>query len=178
MLAAANTPNLKSVFDGYQTIAKSLTRKEFEIKINSHFGEIMTPWFRDTFNGSYFEEDKYHHMVLEFPWDLSQQVDSGSQVIQLEVDTREEEGWKEKVSYLEGPWFVLVTERKSRKLAEAHSQSMEGHLASILSEEDLEEVAKLLTRRGCGDGQMDPHGTIQGGRKMPGIWVINLIVFG
>ena len=36
-------------------------------------------------------------MILEYPIDVDKKVGSGSFEIHLEVDTREEEGWKEEV---------------------------------------------------------------------------------
>ena len=45
---------------------------------------------------------KQHKVVLEFPPDLSEQVGSVSLVVELEVDTREEEGGREEVTYWEG----------------------------------------------------------------------------
>ena len=45
----------------------------------------------------YHKEDRDFHVVLELPDDIKEQVGSGSLIIDLEVDTREDEGWTEQV---------------------------------------------------------------------------------
>ena len=64
-------------------------------------------------------------------------------MIQLEVDTREEEGWQEEVEYL-GQRYVYHEEKKTWPDAEAHCQSEGGHLASVLTREEQKEVRRAL----------------------------------
>ena len=56
-------------------------------------------------------------MVLELPKDIKNQIGSGSLIIELEVDTREEVGRVEEVSLL--PTFTLHTTKKSWSEAES-----------------------------------------------------------
>ena len=103
-------------------------------------GSWHTPWFGEEHDQNYYEEDKYYNLKIDIPIDLSSQIGSGSLVIQLEVDTREEEGWQEEVSFWEGAKYKLYTERKTWVDAEATCQEEGGHLASVLSDEEQEEV--------------------------------------
>ena len=57
----------------------------------------------------------------------------------MEVDIREDTGWQEQVKYSEG-FKLFNKERRSWKDAESLCQERGGHLASILSEEEHEEL--------------------------------------
>ena len=70
-------------------------------------------------------------------------------MIQLDVDTREEEGWQEEVRYLTtakwGPEkYKLYLQWKTWSDAEAHCREEGGHLASVLSEEEQDEVKTAI----------------------------------
>ena len=88
-------------------------------------------------------EDKNLHVVLEFPENLKEQVGKGSLMVQLEVNTREEEGWLEEVSFQEGYMSRFYAEKKTWAEAEAYCQEEGGHLASVLSEDEQQEVEAL-----------------------------------
>ena len=93
-------------------------------------GTITTPWFGGDFVREFYQEDRDFLMVLELPDDIEDQVGSGSLIIDLEVDTREEQGWFED--------FSIYTFHKTKKTwseAESHCQKEGGHLASVTSEE-------------------------------------------
>ena len=60
-------------------------------------GTWHTPWFGEEHDKSYYEENMQYLVSLQIPLNLSEQLNGGSLVIQLEVDTREEEGWQEEV---------------------------------------------------------------------------------
>ena len=108
---------------------------------------VQTPGLRDKIlNESFHTVDRAYKASLVLPDNI--QVDSGNLVIQLEVDTREEEGWQEEVSYsTTAKWgpekYKLYIMRKSWSDAEAHCKGEGGHLASVLSEEDQQEVSAL-----------------------------------
>ena len=62
-------------------------------------GTITTPWFGGDFVQEYYQEDREFLMVLELPDDIKDQLlGGGSLIIDLKVDTREEQGWFEEVS--------------------------------------------------------------------------------
>ena len=115
MLASANPDNIKKMFDGFQSIPKPYGGSGFEIQMWDTNGTIETPWFRQPYDENYYKTDKHHHMVLEFPEDLAEQIGSGLLVIEIEVDTRqaEEEGWIEHVEYHEGSRYVIPESKTS-----------------------------------------------------------------
>ena len=93
-------------------------------------------------------------MVLELPENITDQVGSGSLVIELEGDIREKEGWQEQLKYVKGnmqgyTWsefghaYKLHGETKTWTEAEAECQKEGGHLASVASEEVNEELHRL-----------------------------------
>ena len=70
-------------------------------------GTITTPWFGGDYVEEYYKEDREFLMVLELPDDIKEQIGSGSFIIELEVDTREEKGWIEDVII-----YTLHTQKK------------------------------------------------------------------
>lgn len=81
----------------------------------------------------YYENDQSHQVNVVFPGDLLDHVGHGRLVIEVEVDTREEDGWLEQVVVSRGgpKTYKLYVEKKSWKEAEDHCQSEIGHLASV-----------------------------------------------
>ena len=51
----------------------------------------------------YYEEDKEFDVALELPVDIKEQVGSGSLSIELEIETRDQDGWKEHVELYTKP---------------------------------------------------------------------------
>ena len=87
---------------------------------------------------------QHYHYTLEFPNSLPQLVGStGALVVQMEVAIRQEEGWQEEVSYMEGSRFKFHSDYKTWVDAEAVCVSEGGHLATIMSLGELEEVGKF-----------------------------------
>merc|ERR1711952_594555 len=95
--------------DGFQSIPKPYGGSGVEILMWDNNGSIETPWFGQNFDETYYKTDKHHHYVLEFPEDLSDQIGSGSLVVEIEVDTRQEDGWVEYVEYLEGSKYEVTS---------------------------------------------------------------------
>ena len=107
MLASVNPKNIKKMFDGFQSTPKPYGSNGFEILIWDNNGTIETPWYGQPLDETYYKTDKQHHIVLKFPEDLAEQIGSGSLVIEIETDTRQDEGWFEYVEYQEGSRFIL-----------------------------------------------------------------------
>ena len=137
MLAIANPTNARQMYDGFQTTPQAGQR----ILMWNNNGSIQTPWFGEEYNEDFYIKDRQHHMILQFPENLAEQVGTESLVIQLEVDTREEEGWKEEVSYSLGSRFhKFFKQTKTWADAESFCKSKGGHLASLRTESDAKDM--------------------------------------
>ena len=107
-------------------------------------------------------------MVLELPDDIKYLVGSGNLIIELEIDTREEEGWTEQVNHKElkeGDPVSLFNykvdlTRTSWIEAEAQCQREGGNLASATSDKVNEALKELA----------DGKSVWLGGRKESGKW--------
>ena len=114
--------------------------------MSSNQGEIQTPWFRGNYEGNYYKEDRHQQFEIQISDNLKEMVGNGSLVIKLEFDTREEEGWKEVVTYSTSDYITdrndNIMELKFHKIkkawaeAEAECQREGGHVASILTEKE------------------------------------------
>ena len=73
-----------------------------------------------------------------FPGNLAELVGDGSLVIEVEVDTREEEGWEEYVETNVGEVrkYKFYDIEMTWTEAEAYCQSEGGHLASVPTQEE------------------------------------------
>ena len=144
LLATANQANIKIIYTGFQSPPKPDQETGFVVRMWNNSGTHRTPWFREKYREDYHKEDKYHRVLLEYPNDIDKQAGSGSLEIQLEVDTREEEDWQEVVRVkTRQEKHKFFTEKKSWPDAEAHCQGDGGHLASVHSEEEMQEVETL-----------------------------------
>ena len=104
---------------------------------------VQTPGLGgDTFEREDYMADGDYKTTLLLPHNIQGMVGEGALVMQLQVDTREEGGWKEvvKTSQSGQKTYKLYTEKKTWSDAEAHCQKVGGHLASVLSQEEQEEV--------------------------------------
>ena len=100
MVAVANPENMKQTVEGFQSVPRSFAGdKGFEIRMWNTNGTWHTPLFGEKYDTSYYEEDRQYLVSLQIPLNLTEQLNGGSLVVQLEVDTREEEGWQEEVTY-------------------------------------------------------------------------------
>ena len=59
-----------------------------EILVSGKEGSIESGGFQGIFDEASFKDDKLHHVVLEIPEDLKEQMGSGTLMIELEVDVR------------------------------------------------------------------------------------------
>ena len=147
MLALSNKGNVDQVFQGLHSLPTPYNDGSgLKIKMWDAKGTITTPWFGGDFVEIYHQEDREFSMVLELPKDIKDQIGSGSLVIDLEVDTREEIGWVEEVRFRDEPLstvFTLHTTEKNWTEAESYCQKNGGHLASVTSEEVNQVVEKV-----------------------------------
>ena len=97
LVATANAENLDKVFQGFQSFPRP-NIVGFGSSMWDINGSVHSPGFGGRFDRRLYERNQRHSYSLEFPGDLVDQVGNGSLlVIELEVDTREEEGWLEEV---------------------------------------------------------------------------------
>ena len=156
-MAAINLANVKQTFDGLQSFPiKYGSGDSFEIKMWDNYGTWHTPYFGEEYLEGYYKENQRYHIVLDFPDNIRKVVGSGSLVIHLELDTREEEGWHEDIEYAEGAKrlkeYKLFTDFKTWADAEATCQTEGGHLASILTLEDCRGRYLILLGNFSGSG--------------------------
>ena len=102
----------RQIYEGFQSVPKPYGDSGFEIVTWNYYGRLETPRFGEQFEAEYYKTDKLSHIVLEFPDNLREQLGSGSLVIEVEVDTREEEDWLEEVTYMIGSRYKLSSEVK------------------------------------------------------------------
>ena len=115
MVAAANPENIMNIFQGYHDFPRPYLQNGLEAFAWKNNGSLETPYFKGNYNPIQYTEERNHHLVLRIPKDIGQQMGNGSLVIQLEVDTREEEGWMEEVRINRaGPvQYKIFTEKKT-----------------------------------------------------------------
>ena len=93
-------------------------------------------------NSSYGLEGVFKASLL-IPETISEEVGSGRLVVQLEVAAREE-GVQEEIMYSTASWgkpkYSYYEKKRTWADAEAHCQREGGHLASVLSQEEHEEM--------------------------------------
>ena len=86
------------VFKGLQSLPKTdIGANSFKVMMWSLNGTIATPWFGEPYVEDYYKENHAFHFVLEFPGDVKDLIGSGTLVINVEVDIREETGLSEEV---------------------------------------------------------------------------------
>ena len=145
MLAVANKGNMRQIFAGFQSVPRpNAGTNGFKIRMWNNNGSWHTPWFGAKYDSNYYKKDIHYNLEIEIPQELSSEITSRSLVVQLEMETRDEEGWQEEVVYWEGPKYKLYKEEKNWTDAEATCQEGGGHLASLLSEGDQREVSEFL----------------------------------
>ena len=134
MRATMHMGNMDQVFHGIHSLPSPYNEENgLKIKMWNLNGTITTPWFQSGYVEDYYKEDREFLMVLELPEDIKDQVDNGSLIIELDVDTKEEQGRFEEVNLFFN--FTLHTTEQNWTEAESICQTQGGHLASVLSEE-------------------------------------------
>ena len=147
-----NLDNIMNTYTGFSTFPKPDEGGRLEITM-TNFGEIETPWFGQAYKEGYYKEDKQQRVNIKFPGNIKDQLASGTLWINLDVDTREEEGWNEEVRFSSSNNIGYMgnkileskmhKERKTWANAEAHCQSEGGHLASARTAEEQKTLRTL-----------------------------------
>ena len=106
---------------------------------------VQTPGLGDSWDGEFYKDSHTYTCTLLFPGNLAELVGDGSLVIEVEVDTREEAGWEEYVETNVGEVrnYKFYDIKLTWPEAEAYCQSEQGHLASVLTEEEQQKVDRL-----------------------------------
>ena len=97
MLDIVNSKNLRSLYAGIQSVPQPFKQNGFKTVLWKDFGSVTTPNYGGEVDESYYRDKQDYHVVLEYPEDILEKIGNRSLVIQLEVITREEEGWQEEV---------------------------------------------------------------------------------
>ena len=102
----------------------------------------------DSFDEEFYTRDQTYKTTLLISDNLVAKVGNGSILIQLEIDTQDEEGWEEYVEYAEIPkWgsakYKLYDQELNWNDADTHCKGAGGHLASMHSDEEQENVAEI-----------------------------------
>ena len=176
MIAAANPTQMKAMYEGYQSVPRPYNHG-YEVVVWNTSGTIRSSWYGEEYKEERFKKNRDVHVVLDFPPNIGDLVGSGSLVIELEVDIREEEGWVEEVQYSEGARFKHIFNENSGSFgstwnqAELDCQSKGGHLASVLSKWEKHELGELEKESGLAEldyawigGKMEHDGIGQGWR--------------
>ena len=109
MLATTHMGNMDQVLHGFHSLPIPYNHGHgFEIKMWNLNGTITTPWYGEDYVKEYYKEDKDFLIVLELPDDIKDQVGSGSLIIELDVNTREETGWVESFMMLPFIFYHLT----------------------------------------------------------------------
>ena len=147
MIAAANPGELEQMYNGYHSVPTPYSNG-YQIVVWNSSGTISSAWYREEYRKEHFLKNRDVHIVLAFPANIEDLVGSGILRIELEVDIRQEgEGWVEAVQYSEGTPYRAFHEQKTWEEAEAHCQSKGGHLASVLSEWEQDELENEMIRQ-------------------------------
>ena len=113
------------------------------IMVRSHVvGQIIKTPLQDPAQSDFYENDQIFEATLEVPQNLSDQIGTGSLIIKLEVNLREEKGLDEEIEISRGgpKVFTVHQQTKSWHEAEAFCRGKGGNLASIESEEELQKA--------------------------------------
>ena len=113
MQANLNKESALKMFRGYQTLPKAYGIGKLEITLLGNSGSHRTPGFGKSNQEDYHNHDKDQHVILELPQSVL------SLRLELEVDTRVQEGWREEVAYSAGSRFRLYNLILSWQDAEA-----------------------------------------------------------
>ena len=138
MLDLATPSNIQSIYDGYQSVPKPYgDSREFQITFENVNGTYQYP--RDQERDLVKNHDLY--CVLDFMY-LARTFATWSLVVQLVNNP----GGKT-VEIRKGPKYVLFTQKRSWAKAEKSCQEIGGHLASIRSKREQQQVEELLEER-------------------------------
>ena len=140
LLTTIETSDLRKVFAGHQTMPRQYGSNGLEVISESYKGSVQTPNFKGHYDEAAFGASGNFRFSLDTQHLLSE---SGSLLIEIEVETKNQTGWNDEVVFSEGSHFKLHNEKSTWYAAEARCQAEGGHLASVLSEQEFLEVNRL-----------------------------------
>ena len=168
MLATVNPGNVRGTFEGFFAFPKVAKTGTLEMVMSNNHGKVKTLGFEEDYEKDHHKYDRKQQFKILISEDLKNQVGSGSLVVQLEVDTRENEGWQEEVvMYTSNSVnrqdmifdYKLYKEAMTWADADAHCKDQGGNLASVHSEEEQQKLTSTtgvmlegLSRRKRGGG--------------------------
>ena len=146
MLAVSNPANLESIWKGYQSIPKQYGNDGFEIIFQSINGSIRSPRYGMEYHENDYKADKFIHIILDLS-PVLHLIGNGMLVVNLELDTRQLEGWHESLEYTIGPRYKLHRQPKTWFEAQDYCKRHGEQLASILSDKELYEFESFSIDR-------------------------------
>ena len=107
-------------------------------------GEVSTPDLGGEYDEKFYQMDHRYSFVLNLPKNISETIGNGSLVVNLDVITGEANGWTERVEYVTRSALRYYNTRKQWPEAEAICVATGSHLASVLSQEDMDVLSDLV----------------------------------
>ena len=143
MEATTNEENIANIYDLMQSFPKPCGKNCLEIMHWSTEGQIESPWYRNDEN-NFCEND---HMVerelritLGPPKNIPKGLKQWTLVINLEVNNLTES----KVAFREGPEHRFFAQRRNWSDAEQYCKDNDGHLASVGSYAQYQEMYDII----------------------------------
>ena len=116
---------------------------DLELESTDLAGHVETPGFGELADQEFFMASRTNTFTLDLPEDLERIVGEGKLVVNLSVNTKVFEGWKEVVFYSDGPTFKFYPERKNWQATEDACVEKGGHLASLSNWKERKELEAL-----------------------------------
>ena len=130
-------------------------------------GNFSTPGFLDSdYKGDFFRRPQSLNFVLALPNNVEEMVGEGAPVISMETEGNWTWSRRGNWNWFQGERFRIHDESMSHDAAEKYCVSQGGHLASVGSERELDQIKKVVE---AGKGH---HRIWLGGRRIPerGVW--------
>ena len=161
MKATVNQNNLMAVYLGFQTLPTNQQLSIWKVYSSAFEGIIKSPWFGESIKPTYYRTSHSGTYHVEFPRNLKDLVgDNGSLVIELKVDTHDNEESLEYVSISKSKqkdFFVFGSSLGSSKKKNFYSESSKnwmdaeffcakngGHLASITTKVEKDKLDSVV----------------------------------
>ena len=105
---------------------------DLESERRSLAGRVQTPDFGKDVDKEFFMTSRTNTFTLDLPEDLGQISEESKLFVNLSVNTKVYEGWREAVHFSDGPTFKFYPERKNWQAAEEACVEKGGQLASLV----------------------------------------------
>ena len=123
VLAVSSPVDLWQMYLKFQSVPQPYEDFGFKTALWNIQGSTSTLGFGKNYDQKYHKSDRAHKVTLNLPYNVAELVGSGYLRVDLEVDTRKEEGWEEWVEFLYGDQFTMNYETKSWVEAEDFCRS-------------------------------------------------------